>query len=131
LAEGYPEARSSCISLLTEQLKQFEVNGEEVNGFIAVSLADLKAVESAPVIEEAFQRGCVEERVGGDWEDIQVLLGLKSQREQPRTLPSIFLEDAPLSLEEFNMQPKKAKSQAKKKRKMQKESRRKNRPKKK
>lgn len=128
-AESEPEVRETCISLLTEQLRQFDPNADEVNGFIVVALADLKALESVAIVEEAFEKGCVNERVGGDWEDIQVLLGLKPARERPRTLPPLFLDS--FSSDEFAHQAKKAKTQEKKKRKLQKEARRKNRPKKK
>lgn len=128
-AESELGVRETCIALLTEQLRQFDLNADEVNGFIVVALADLKALESVAIIEEAFEKGCVDERVGGDWEDIQVLLGLKPARERPRNIPPLFLDS--FSSDELAHQAKKAKTQEKKKRKMQKEARRKNRPKKK
>lgn len=41
-------------------------------------------MESASIIERAFAADCVDESIPGDWEDVQVELGLKPFREKPR-----------------------------------------------
>jgi hypothetical protein len=40
------------------------------------------------VLEQAFRAGDVDEMVAGDWEDVQVALGLKAKREKPRQPPA-------------------------------------------
>ena len=44
---------------------------------------DLRAVEAAAMIERAFAAERVDESCGGDWEAVQIELGLKTQREHP------------------------------------------------
>ena len=41
-------------------------------------------MKSAPVIERAFAAGCVDISVRGDWEDVQVELGLARERITPK-----------------------------------------------
>jgi hypothetical protein len=59
-------------------------NGEVLNALLISDLVELKALEALPLIERAFAGGPVDEMVRGDWEDIQIDLGLKTQREHPR-----------------------------------------------
>jgi hypothetical protein len=80
----WPEARSACVALLMEQLEQFTVNDPEVNGFLVTSLVELQAIEAAPLIERAFAAKCVDRMIMGDWERVQVKLGLKSEEETKR-----------------------------------------------
>ncbi|MBV9232154.1 MAG: DUF1186 domain-containing protein [Chloroflexi bacterium] len=90
IGNTYPEARTDCVAVLTHQL---EVAGDEqydANAFIIDSLIELKAVESAPVIEQAFAENKVEESFSGDWDDVQVALGLKERSEVPQKRYSHF-----------------------------------------
>jgi hypothetical protein len=130
-AEFYPETRDFCISLFTEQLSRFDANLKDVNGFIVVSLAELKALDTAATIEEAFEKGCVSERVGGNWEDIQVLMGLKPPKQDLSPIRPIFLRSPTSSFDEFGTRERQVQGQSKKKKHQQKESRRQNRGKKK
>ena len=41
----------------------------------------MEAKEAAPLIERAFAQGYVDPMVMGDWEDVQIELGLKSAEE--------------------------------------------------
>ena len=84
IATEHPEARDECVAILTDQLERFEENQESLNGFLVGSLVKLEAVESVPVIERAFAADRVDESIYGDWEDVQVGLGLKPSRERPR-----------------------------------------------
>jgi hypothetical protein len=84
IAERHPEARADCVAALTRALEPFADNDPALNGSLVSDLVDLKAVESAAVIERAFAAACVDETVMGDWEDAQVALGLKMAREHPR-----------------------------------------------
>lgn len=74
----WPEARPACVQLLSEQLEQFADNDQEVNGFLVAGLVELEATEAAPLIERAFASRRVARIVMGDWEDVQVALGLLS-----------------------------------------------------
>ncbi len=76
-----PELRSECIEALTEQLSHFQKNSPELNGFIIADLLDLKAVESAPTIEQAFAAKRIDTSIAGDWFDIQYALGLITRTE--------------------------------------------------
>lgn len=84
IAEQHPEARSECVAALTAQLQKYDENGPTLNAFVISQLLDLQAVEAAPVIESAFAAGAVDISVAGDWEDVQISLGLKSQRDTPK-----------------------------------------------
>lgn len=84
IAEHHPEARAQCIAALTAQLQQFRASDRDLNGWLIGDLLEMKAVESAAVMEAAFTRGCVALSVCGDWEDVQVELGLLAKRHTPR-----------------------------------------------
>jgi hypothetical protein len=77
------EARSRCIEALAGGLKQFDRNHPDVNGLLVGSLAALQAVEMAPLIEQAFAANRVDDAIAGDWEEVQVTLGLKSAEALP------------------------------------------------
>ena len=135
IGKRWPDAKGESITLLEERLKQFEENEPDVNGFIVEALVELGARETAPVIERAFDEGYVDPIVMGDWDDVQVELGLKSAEEVAqkrasnrgeRQLPSASAEGTffPISSKVAHKEKaahKKAKS------KMAKQSRKKNR----
>lgn len=74
IALTIPDTRNECISAITSSL---EGEDPELNAFTIVSLIDLKAVESMPVIERAFERGQVDESICGYLDDIKFDMGLK------------------------------------------------------
>jgi hypothetical protein len=63
--------------MLTRQLAQNEPGVYSLNGFLIGYLADLKAVESAEVIERAYVAGVVDEMVCGYWAEIRKELGVE------------------------------------------------------
>jgi hypothetical protein len=81
---NHPDARAECVAALTAQLERFAENDPTLNAFLVSYLMDLKAVESASVMERAFAAGQVELPVAGDWEDVQIELGLRQTRTTPR-----------------------------------------------
>lgn len=99
IAEKQPAARDEVVTALIRQLEQFDDQGENFNAFLISSLIDLKATEALPVIEQAFAADAVEEFVMGDWEDVQIEFGLKTERETPR--PNYFLESSQPKPEEL------------------------------
>jgi hypothetical protein len=132
----HSDTRDDCVAILTQQLTQFMVNQPSLNGHLATALAvDFTAVESADVIEQAYQADRVDEILMGDWDDAQVYLGLKERSEVPKRSgewsrrPLRLDELAPI---EFGLGVRKvSKTKAMAKRKLQNQSRKKNRPKKK
>ncbi|MFE1745750.1 HEAT repeat domain-containing protein [Coleofasciculus sp. H7-2] len=136
IAIDYPEARDECVTILTRQLKSFAENGPEFNSFLMASLVDLKAVESAPLMERVFAADTVDRFLVGDWDDVQVELGLKSPEELPkkefnRSFPGKGVSDpgftgSSISQETKGFRSGKSESKQKSKKKMSKESRKKN-----
>jgi hypothetical protein len=129
IARQHPETRETCVVALSKQLERFVENNVSLNASLVANLVALKAVESAKVIEQAFAFNRVDTMVMGDWEDVQVELGLKTGRVTPRersewdqllteTAPRPGVRPAPAS---------KDKEKAKARRKRAKRSRRKNR----
>ncbi len=86
----YPEALTECIEAIAQRLSAYKAEDYGLNAFLIIELVELKAVEKAPLIEQVFAADAVEKSIAGDWEDVQVDLGLKEQRETPPTYPSIF-----------------------------------------
>ena len=80
----YPENRADCIAVLTRQLEKFVENDPDWNAIIITGLVTVfNSIESAPLMEQAFQAGYVNEDWMGDWDEIQVELGLKDRSEVP------------------------------------------------
>jgi hypothetical protein len=93
VAKAHPDTRDAVVAAMTRQLAKIEENGPELNGFLINSLTDLGAAEAAPIMEQAFAAEAVDESIRGDWEEIQLALGLITERRTPR--PRYF----PLGLE--------------------------------
>lgn len=76
IAESYPEYRASSIEGITRTLERFQENEYELNAFIIDDLAELKAVDTLPLIEKAYKAGRVDESII-DLDYVLVLMGLK------------------------------------------------------
>lgn len=83
MARAHPETRGEAVSVLTNQLGMYGTQTPEINAFLISSLAELRAVDAAAVMEAAFAANAVDESVTGDWEDVQVELGLLAERVTP------------------------------------------------
>jgi HEAT repeat protein len=83
IVEQFPESREQAVAIITEQLRHFAEQERVLNAFLVDALCNLKAVESAAVIEQAFAAGKVDLSVLGDWEEAQILLGLLEERLTP------------------------------------------------
>ncbi|BAY90219.1 MULTISPECIES: hypothetical protein [unclassified Tolypothrix] len=83
IGQHYPEARTECVNVITQQLALFASNHAEFNAFLVSNLISLEAVESADVIEQAFAANCVVPFIAGDWGEVQVAMGLKTRAEIP------------------------------------------------
>ena len=138
IGQAHPEARDVCIAALSTQLVHFNTVEKELNGFIVNALVDLKAVEAAPVMEQAFAADKVDISILGDWEDAQIALGLLDKRLTPPPeyvwLPESKIQEYEQAEAERRAQRKQqdqAKAKAKAKRKQAQKTRRKQRKKKK
>ena len=77
IGNEYETSRAECVQALAAQLEKFGTTDPELNGFVVIALLDLSAVETASLIERAFAAGRVDEWIGGDWETVQMELGLQ------------------------------------------------------
>ncbi|MBB4638958.1 HEAT repeat domain-containing protein [Longimicrobium terrae] len=84
IAEEHPETRDEAVAVLVDQIRRHGEQNPELNGMLVASLLSLRAMEAAPVIEAAYAAGDVDEMIPGDWEDVQVELGLIPERVTPR-----------------------------------------------
>jgi hypothetical protein len=94
LAKRHPHLRDTCRDAICQQLENHPVNDREYNGFLVSALIDLEATEAAPLIEQAYAAGHVDDTICGDWEDVQVNLGLKDSL--PAYIPAWMSKKRPL-----------------------------------
>jgi hypothetical protein len=134
IGKRFPESRDECVAGLAGALESYQENDESINGFIVFALVNLKAIEQLGLIEQAFQADKVDEFIMGDFEDVQVELGILPGRVTPSRsyLPSLnYPYSQSRSLESGQRPTRKSSKKEKAKRKQEKLSRKKNRKKKK
>ncbi len=133
IARRHPETHQDCIEAIAGILENFQQNDEAINGFLILDLAHLKAVDKIGLIEQAFEADRVEEFVMGDFEDVQVKMGLLPERITPEAR-NPYLSSPSLLDHQASQQSFASKSHSEKKKKAQRKqaekSRRKNRKKK-
>lgn len=83
MVERFPENREQAVAIITDQLRRFAEQDRVANASLVEALCNLKAVESAAVIEQAFAADTVDLATLGDWEEAQILLGLLEERVTP------------------------------------------------
>jgi hypothetical protein len=129
VGKAHPDVRGDCVAALTDQLRLFAKQASDFNAFLIGDLLDLQAVESAPVMEAAFAADRVDISINGDWEDVQVELGLLPERRTPKPRYTSLLVDPP-RLDRTAPQPnaeRERRAAEKRRRKMTKQSKRRNR----
>jgi hypothetical protein len=132
IGKAHPEARDECARILASVLENYKENDEGLNGFIIYDLVKLNAVEYLDLIERAFRSERVDEMIMGDFEDVQVELGLIAERvTKPKPSPFMRMFSEQDELFEFEKKTDLAKKKEKNKRKQEKKSRKKNRKRKK
>lgn len=77
MIEQSPQTTSHCKEVLLEELKHFEENDDEFNGYLISILVDAKVKEALPWIERAFEADMVDPSFCGDLDDILIDFGLK------------------------------------------------------
>ena len=83
IGQRHPGARDDCVRALSGCLEGYAAQSTELNAFLISDLVDLKAIEAASLMEKAFAADRVDFIVQGDWEDVQILLGLLDERLTP------------------------------------------------
>jgi hypothetical protein len=78
ITQKYPEHREETIVLFVQQLEQFVQNDPELNGYLITNLAILKAVDTLPLIQQAFASNNVDTFLIS-LEDVEVAFGLKER----------------------------------------------------
>lgn len=126
VGHAHPDALGEAVEALAWQLRSYAEQSEFLNGFLIGHLADLRAVEAAPVMREAFEAGAVDELVRGDWEDVQIHLGLLEERITEPAEPEWLADDGPAGRPVQSVSAK-AKAKEKNRRKAARESRKRNR----
>ncbi len=134
VGKRHPETRRHVVEALTSQLASREPNLYSLNGCVVGYLLDLRAVESAEVIERAYAAGVVDESVCGYWSEIRQELGgselgLVPDRPKPdRGLRPLRFVDQPSSTDDPDRaRQRREDKKAKAKRKQQEKSRKRNR----
>lgn len=84
IAQTQPKNREPAIDVLVKSLQDFANHDKTYNSFLINSLVDLKANEHSPLIKQAFDADCVDLSVQGDYEEVEILFGIRQQRSTPR-----------------------------------------------
>ncbi len=84
IGSRHPQVRDDTVAALVTVLEHFIEHDPALNASLISFLVDLDAVETAPLMELAFAADCVDLIVMGDWQDVQMELGLIEEREARR-----------------------------------------------
>ncbi|MBI1176873.1 DUF1186 domain-containing protein [bacterium] len=84
IGQNHPETRDACVITLRTQLAAHADQSGTLNAMLVSALLDLKAVEALPDMESAFAADHVDETVVGDFEDVEIELGVKTTRTRAR-----------------------------------------------
>ena len=130
MVDAHPETKEECAAGVVAALLGYKDNDESLNGSMISDLVYMDAArEHLGLIEEAFKSGNVDESVDGDFEDIQVKLGLIEKRTKPRPRPRWFDESNRVFTDGNMPKVKASNKKEKNKRKQEKKSRKRNRKK--
>lgn len=80
IGQQHPETRGACVQALMSTLQDYRNDDETVNAFTLSYLAELQAVEAAPLAQEIFNADKAALEVAGDYEDYQIRVGLLEKR---------------------------------------------------
>jgi hypothetical protein len=84
IATHNSDLKARCVRILVDRLQMYQSNDSEFNGFLISCLVALEAaLTHIELIEAAFEAKCVDETIRGDFEDLQIDLGLLKERITP------------------------------------------------
>lgn len=121
----HPDRRDEAAAILAKQLEDWNHQGRLLNAYLVADLVGLGEKDAAPLMEAAFAAHAVDLTVGGDWEDMQIELGLLAERTTPPPPETVM----PLHREGSARPPTHAEAKAKARRKAEKQARKRNRKK--
>lgn len=129
IVEADPTTRDEVVAILMRELQKWWRNDEILNGLLISRLAELDVEAAVPLMEQAFADDRVDTLMSGEWEDVQVQLGLLPEhptaRPQLRLRPFSDFEEEPVRHTGQSQDRQAAK--AKTKRKLARQSRKRNR----
>src|SRR4051812_37203823 len=76
IAHKHPDYRQQCIAILTATLERYPRNPIELNTSLISHLLELKARESAGMIQQVIAAGEYDRKAIGDWQDVSRALGV-------------------------------------------------------
>jgi hypothetical protein len=76
IARKHPDYRQQCIAILTATLERFLRNPIELNTSLISHLLELKARESAGMIQQVMAPGEYDRKAVGDWQEVSRSLGV-------------------------------------------------------
>ena len=83
MGKQHPESRDDCVLVLTDQLRKYQEQDPTLNADLIHTLVELRALEALPLMEAAFAAHSVDLSIQGDWEEVQIELGLLRERLTP------------------------------------------------
>ncbi|NEQ33578.1 MAG: hypothetical protein F6K04_21710 [Leptolyngbya sp. SIO4C5] len=105
LAKKSVQLRTPIVEFMQTQLEQFQSQSAGLNGILVQELVELQVTAAAPLIEQVYQQGPVDQLFAGSWPRIQIALGLAqesdfSEEELKPQLPE-GMEEFMEALEQF------------------------------
>ncbi len=83
VAKQHPALRDRVLSIYRDYLREPDTTASTLNGLLLSRLIDLNAVELIDDIRQLFARNCVDLSCAGDLEEVEMQLGLRTQRDTP------------------------------------------------
>jgi len=77
LARKHLQVRDEVVKALTDALSRFAESDDALNGSLVADLMELRAAESAEVIEQAFAADRVDAMCCGNWDKVRKTLGVE------------------------------------------------------
>ncbi|MCC7085951.1 MAG: hypothetical protein IT427_13190 [Pirellulales bacterium] len=75
-----PDSWPQCVAALAELLENFTQHNPTLNSYVINDLVELKAIETLSLIERAYQADAVDVSIIGDFEEVEVTMGVKARR---------------------------------------------------
>ncbi|HFD13245.1 MAG TPA: YecA family protein [Crenotrichaceae bacterium] len=80
----HPETRDTVLDVYHSYLSNPDHSAVDLNGLLISQLIDLKTTELIDEISALFQANAVDIQICGDFEDVQIAMGLLQQRKTPK-----------------------------------------------
>jgi len=84
IVQRNPAERDLVVTIITDYLEDPDETGTDLNGVAVSALLTLEAQESIETVRRLYASGNVDISVCGDIEDVEIDLGLRTQRSTPR-----------------------------------------------